>query len=300
MTRGAIFTGLLARIPKQLRAFPLGLAPGLQLWSIRADLAKNETATLAEIAKIGYREIEHYEMPRSPSAFRRKCDDIGLKLVSAHFDMPPDQFGSQKTIDGAKQMGLDYMVVVFPTLRSLSGPHAPHLSFAKLNVLYEKISIEDYKWNAEQFNLLGERVRKAGMQLAYHNHAIDLRKLEGGNVGLDTLIERTEPDLVAFEMDCGHVIHAGADPLAYLEKYGGRIRLLHIKDLKPGYSISSTLDTEDKDTNAEIGAGVIDWKRLFSIAKAANVQHWFVEQEGKMDHPPMQSIAISFRYLARL
>ena len=138
------------------------------------------------------------------------------------------------------------------------------------------------------------------MRLGYHNHAVDLRKLEGGSVGFDTLIRLTDPELVAFEMDCGHVIHAGADPLAYLEKYASRIRLLHVKDLKPGYSISSTLDTEDKDTNAEIGAGVIDWKQLFSVAKPANLRHWFVEHEGKMDHAPMKSIAISYSYLERI
>ncbi len=291
---------LLSRAAEPARAFPLGLAPGLQLWTVKEDLAKDEDATLQRVGKIGYRELEHYQMPQSPSQFRRKCEGHGLKLVSAHFDMPLAQFGSAKTIDGAKEMGLQYMVIVFPMLRSLSGPNAPQLSFSELTVRYEKISLDDYKYNAEQFNIVGERVKKAGMQLAYHNHAIDLKKFEGGAAGFDALIQRTDPNLVVFEMDCAHVIHAGADPIAYLRKYPDRIRLMHVKDLKAGYSISTTLDTEDKDTDAEIGAGVIDWKRLFGAIKPGSLKHWFVEHEGKMDHAPMESIAISYNYLRQM
>src|SRR5581483_8400501 len=110
-------------------AFPLGLAPGLQLWSIKEDLARDEDATLRKIAGIGYCELEHYEMPKSPADFRRQCERHGLKLVSSHFDMPMEQFGSQKTIDGARAMGLQYMVVVFPMMRSLSAAAAQRMSF---------------------------------------------------------------------------------------------------------------------------------------------------------------------------
>lgn len=95
------------------------------------------------------------------------------------------------------------------------------------------------------------------------------------------------------------MIHAGQDPIAYLRKYPTRITLLHLKDLKPGYSVSTSLDTEDKDTNAEIGSGVIDWKRLFETAKQGNVKHWFVEHEGMMDRPLIEAVAQSYRYLER-
>lgn len=292
--------GALLSASPRLTAFPLNLPPGLQLWSVKDDLARDEKGTLRQVAAIGYRELEHYEMPAAPAAFRRKCDDAGLKLISAHFDMPMSEFTSQKTIDGAGQMGLRYMIVVFPSMRSLRGRDLSKIPFSQLSVLYEKISLDDYKWNAEQLNLCGERIRKAGMQLGYHNHAIDLTRFAGGVTGLDTLLQATDPNLVVFEMDCGHVIHAGADPIAYLRKYPTRIRLLHLKDLKPGYSVSTTLDTEDKDTNATIGSGVIDWKRLFAAIRPGDVQHWFVEHEGRMDHPLMESVAISCNYLRKM
>jgi sugar phosphate isomerase/epimerase len=93
------------------------------------------------------------------------------------------------------------------------------------------------------------------------------------------------------------IIHAGADPVQYLKNYPQRIQLLHLKDLKPGYGVSSSIDTEEKDTNAELGKGVIDWPQLFEVAKRGSVRHYFVEHEGRMDHPPLEAIENSLRYL---
>jgi sugar phosphate isomerase/epimerase len=214
--------------------------------------------------------------------------------------MPIPDVGSAKTIDAANAMGLQYMVVVFATLRAFSGPDAPRLGFAQMNAEYEKITLDDFKWNAEQFNQLGARVKNAGMRLAYHNHALDLKTLTGGVSGLDALISGTDPSLVGFQMDTGHVIHAGADPIAYLRKYPGRFEMLHLKDLKAGYSVSTALDTENKDTNATIGAGVIDWKQLFGVSTPGQVKHFFVEHEGAMAQPPMDSIRTTFNYLKQL
>jgi len=294
---GAMGAAFLSRRSGLLPGFPLKLPPGLQLWTVQNDLRRDRDATLRSIAAIGYRELELFELPPSPPEFRKRCDDVGLKCVSGHFYL--DSLRSQQTIDAAKELGLQYMIVVFPTLRSLAGQDISNRSVDELNPLYEAISLDDYKWNAEQFNRDGERLKTAGLQLGYHNHAVDLKQF-GALTGFESLIQSTDPDLVVFEMDCGHVIHAGHDPIAYLRQYPARIRLLHLKDLKPGYSISTSLDTEEKDTNAEIGSGVIDWKRLFAVARRGKVNHCFVEHEGQMDHPPLEAITISYKYLQQL
>jgi sugar phosphate isomerase/epimerase len=173
------------------------------------------------------------------------------------------------------------------------------LSVRELTPLYEQITLDDYRWNAEQFNAYGERLARDGFQLGYHNHAVDLKRL-GGKTALDALIEATDPDRVVFELDTGHVIHAGRDPIQYLRAYPTRIQLLHLKDLARGFRVSARIDTEDSDTNAELGAGVIDWRALFAAAARGNVKHWFIEHEGRMAHPPMTSVAHSLRYLASM
>ena len=290
----AAFLALGSLTARRACAYPFGLEPGLQLWSVKDSLESDPAGTLRKIGAMGYREVELYELPRSPVEFKKWCDEAGLKIVGGHFYL--QSLANRATIDAALQLGMHYIIVVFPTLRSMSARDISSMSVSELNPLYEKISADDYRWNAEQFNHYGALVKRDGLQLGYHNHAIDLKTF-GKRSGYEILIESTEPELVVFEMDCGHMIHAGADPIAYLRKYPKRIELLHLKDLKSGYSISASIDTEEKDTNAELGAGVIDWKALFRVAAHGNVKHYFVEHEGKMAHPPLESIANSLEYL---
>jgi sugar phosphate isomerase/epimerase len=280
-----------------MRGDPLGLAPGVQLWSVREQMKGDLDGTLRRLAAIGYREVELFETPQRPVEFRKGVEDAGLKCVSGHFELKDLQ--DPVTIAAAQALGLSYMILVFPALPSLAG-QSVDANFARFVPLYEKISLSDYKWNAGQLNRCAENLKRHGIRTGYHNHAIDFKNL-GGARGFDTLIENTDPDLVCFEMDCGHVIHAGYDPIAYLNKYPTRIELLHLKDLVPGYHVSTTLDTEDKDTNAEIGAGSIDWKKLFeTAARYRRVKHYFVEHEGKMAHPPLEALQISYTYLQKL
>ena len=298
--RSALLTSGAAWLPwggRLLCGNPLGLAAGVQLWSVREQLKENLDGTLHQLAAIGYREVELFETPKSPGEFRRKVEDAGLKCVSGHFELK--DLKDPRSIAAAKELGLSYMILVFPALPSLEG-QSVDANFEQFVPRYEKISLSDYKWNAEQLNLRAESLERHGIRTGYHNHAIDFKNL-GGTRGFDTLIQNTDPSLVCFEMDCGHVIHAGYDPIAYLDKYPTRIVLLHIKDLVPGYHVSATLNTEDKDTNAEIGFGTIDWKKLFeTAARHGHVKRYFVEHEGKMAHPPLEALQISYQYLVKL
>ena len=280
-----------------LSANPLGLAPGVQLWTVREEMKDNLDGTLRQLAAIGYREVELFETPKAPREFRKKVEDAGLKCMSGHFELK--DLKNPATIAAAQELGLTYMILVFPSLPSQQGLSLATTEFKDLVPLYEKISLSDYKWNAEQLNQCAENLKRHGIRTGYHNHAIDFKNF-GDTLGFDALIQNTDPKLVCFEMDCGHVIHAGQDPIAYLNKYPTRIELLHIKDLVPGYHISTTLDTEDKDTNAEIGTGSIDWTTLFEAAKHGHVRHYFVEHEGKMAHPPLAALRISYNYLQQL
>lgn len=287
-------SGLAAKFPRLVAAYPLGLPPGLQLWTVKDDLRTDAAGTLRQLSRVGIRELELFELPGAPREFRKQCDDLGLSLVGGHFYL--QSLATPSTLDAAHALGLKYIVIVFPTLRSLKDQDISGMSVQELMPLYEKITLDDYRWNAEQFNALGERLAREGFQLGYHNHAVDLKQLDG-KTALDELIDLTRPEHVVFEMDTGHVIHAGSDPIAYLRKYPTRIQLLHLKDLEPGFRVSARIDTEEMDTNAELGSGVIDWHAFFAVAARGHIKHWFIEHEGAMAHPPMTAVARSLRYL---
>jgi len=293
----AAITTLGSVVARPARAYPLGLKPGLQLWSVKDALEADQAGTLQKIGAMGYREVELYKLPVSPVEFKQQCEDAGLTIVGGHFQLKA--LKDRKTIDGALQLGMHYLIVVFPTLRTLADKEIFSMPPAQLNALYDKISADDYKWNAEQFNLRGAELKQEGLQLGYHNHTIDLKTF-GKRSAYEILIDSTHPELVVFEMDCGHMVHAGADPIAYLRKYPKRIQLLHLKDMKAGFEISTSPDGAELGTNAELGDGVIDWKTLFQVAAHGNIKHCFVEHEGKMAHPPLESVEISLNYLQAL
>jgi sugar phosphate isomerase/epimerase len=279
------------------RAYPLGRKPGLQLWSVKDALEADQAGTLQKIGAMGYREVELYKLPSSPVEFKKQCEDAGLTIVGGHFQLKA--LKDRKSIDGALQLGMHYLIVVFPSLRSLADKEIFSMPAAQLNALYDKISSDDYQWNAEQLNLRGAELKREGLQLGYHNHTIDLKTF-GKRSAYEILIDSTDPELVVFEMDCGHMVHAGADPIAYLRKYPKRIQLLHLKDMKAGFEISTSPDGAEQGTNAELGDGVIDWKKLFHVAAQGNIKHYFVEHEGQMAHPPLESVANSLNYLKAL
>jgi len=279
------------------RAYPLHLQPGVQLWSVKDELQADQAGTLQKLGAMGYREVELYRLPDSPALFKKQCEDAGLAIVGGHFQL--NALKDRKTIDGALQLGMHYLIVVYPTLRSLADKEIFSMPHAEVNAMYDKISADDYQWNAEQFNLRGAELKREGLQLGYHNHTIDLKTF-GNRSAYEILIDSTDPELVVFEMDCGHMVHAGADSIEYLRKYPKRIQLLHLKDMKAGFEISTAPDGAELGTNAELGDGVIDWKKLFRVAARGNIKHYFVEHEGKMAHPPLEAVANSLNYLKTL
>jgi sugar phosphate isomerase/epimerase len=284
-------------VARHAEAYPLGLEPGLQLWSVKDAMQADQASTLQKIGAMGYREVELYKLPSAPVEFKKQCDDAGLAIVGGHFLLKA--LNDRKTIDGALQLGMHYLIVVFPTLPSLADKEIFSMPPAELNALYDKISADDYKWNAEQLNLRGAELKREGLQLGFHNHTIDLKTF-GRRSAYEILIESTDPELVVFEMDCGHMVHAGADPIAYLRKYPRRIQLLHLKDMMAGFEISTSPDGAEQGTNAELGEGIVDWKKLFQVAAHGHIKHYFVEHEGKMAHPPLESVANSLNYLKSL
>lgn len=291
---GGIATAtLLAKGVAPLPARPLGLPVGLQLYTVRAELAKDFDGTLHQVAAIGYKEVEaagYYEKPAAE--FRKSVESAGLSLPAGHYSLQDLLDGLDARLAFAREAGLQYVVCSFPFVANPGRFHAEKY--------YEEISagitLDDWKWNADQFNRVGERVKKAGMRFAYHNHHLEFRKLNGVLV-YDELLRLTDPSLVKMEMDCGWVASAGYDPATYLEKYPQRYELLHIKDIKP-----APATTEGEGTaSTELGRGTIDWKKVFAAAKKASIKHYFVEQEDPfVDMPVMEAIKVDYDYVSKL
>jgi sugar phosphate isomerase/epimerase len=261
-----------AALPRDLvaaaRAARLG-AVGLQLYTVRSLMARDVDATLATVARVGYREVEFAGyFNRSPAALRATLDRLKLTSPSCHLALADVEGGFDATTAAARTLGHQWIVVA----------SVPSHFFASVAALKEL---------AGRFNAIGRRAHGAGLRFGYHNHDIEFQPVEGA-VPLEVLLSETDPALVDFEMDVYWVTHGGGDPLTLISKFPGRFRLLHAKDT------SGPPERAMRD----VGAGVIDWKKIFAERRRAGIEHVFVEHDSAPD--PVASITASYRYLHNL
>jgi len=263
-------------LPEALFASPYGKPIGLQLYTLRDQLEKDVAGTIKQLAAIGYKDAEIYSLyGKTPAEFGGILKDNGITASSGHYLLPAVKSEWDKRIEEAKALGLQYMVI------AILEPE-------------QRKSLDDYKKLAELFNKAGEATQKAGIQFCYHNHNFEFQNF-GDTMPYDYLLKTLDPKLVAFEMDCFWVTHAGQDPVTYFQKHPGRFPLLHIKDMKDKPAPTQELDGK-MGLFAPVGSGSIDWKRIFSAAKVGGVEHYYVEQDF-CEIPPMEAVKMSYQYL---
>jgi sugar phosphate isomerase/epimerase len=256
------------------RAYPLGLPLGVQLYSVRTMLPKDYLGTLKQIAALGYTEVEaagFYDHP--VEEVKTAMQTAGLRCVSSHYPLGQLKPQVDSILDFAKTLGVGYIVCSSPMHQQEGAGHTP-------------LTLDDWRWNADQFNQIATKVKAAGMSFAYHNHVAEFTAIDG-TLPWEELVKHTDPKLVGFEMDCGWVEVAGADPVVYLEKYPTRVVMLHVKDFK-----------DKKPPSVPLGEGVIDYAPIFKAAKHARIRHIFVEQE-ESPTTMMESLAIDVKYMQK-
>jgi sugar phosphate isomerase/epimerase len=261
---------------------------GVQLFSARQALAKDFPGTLKRIAALGYREVEAAGFyNHSAASVKQMMDDAGLHCVSAHYSLADLLKSTNATIEYAKALGLHYVICSAPW--SADPAHLERYSGGAWQGILHAMTLDDWKWNAEQFNRMGQTMHRAGLKFGYHNHTMEFRN-QHGSTGYNILLTETDPLYVTLELDCGWAIAAGQDPARMLRRLPGRFSMLHLKDLKPapaGTDPSNRISTE-------IGYGVVHFRPIFESAKATGIRHYFVEQED-FDKPVFQALAIDYK-----
>ncbi len=162
----------------------------------------------------------------TPQQVKQAMQAAGLNLVSAHYSLPDLNRDLEQTIAFNKELGVSHIICSFPGIKDPS-----RLKDKRFSTIVQSFTMEDYRWNADQFNQIGAKVKAAGMRFGYHNHTMEFGK-QDGVIPFDEMIRLTDPSLVTFEMDCGWVTVGGGDPAHYLREYPKRISMLHIKDFK--------------------------------------------------------------------
>ncbi len=260
-----------------LSAAPLRLPLGLELYSVRSLLPTAFDATLTKVHAVGYTVVEaagFYD--RTAADFRKAMDNAGLRCVSAHYTLSLLETQLDQLIDYAQGLGLEYMVC-----SSSGGMHRD-------STMKGPPTLDDWRWIADEFNRVGERVKAGGMIFGVHNHTPELEVIDGVSV-YDELLKRTDPAMVVFEMDAGWVFASGHNPLDYLTKTPERFPLMHVKDMIRG--------ADGKELMTVLGKGSIDYAPI--LRAATGLKYYFVEQE-EFEMEPIEELRRDAEYLRHL
>jgi len=248
---------------------------GIQLWSVRDDLAKDPKGVLKQLASYGYKQIESFEGGKgifwgmTNTEFKSYMDELGMKIIASHCDINKDF--EAKAADAAA-IGMKYLICPW------KGPQK---------------DIDAFKKFAEEFNQKGEICKKNGIRFAYHNHDYSFVNLNG-EMGQDVMMKNTDPKLVDFELDMYWVVAGGQDIEKWLNKYPKRFRLCHVKDRKKNATAT------EKDASVVVGTGSIDYAKILKTAKKQGMEYYIIEQEKWEGTTPMQAAQANAGYMKSL
>jgi sugar phosphate isomerase/epimerase len=258
---------------------------GLQLYTIRAALARDVGGSLKRAAGMGYEEVEtygfdpegirYYGLPGKEYA--QLLRDNNLTAPSGHYDL--NRFVSSSVDDLKRYVD-----------RCIEGAHTLGQAYITWPLLDQgDRTIEKFKVVAERLNLAGGQIKKAGLQLAYHNHDFEFVE-QNGQIGYDIILKETDPALVKLQMDLYWIAH-GSKLTAnqWFKRQPGRFVMWHVKDMH-----------RTSRDYTEVGNGTIDFTQIWPDAELAGLKHFFVEQGGNFTHDPFRSIADSAEYVKRV
>ena len=255
---------------------------GLQLWTVRNQIQKDAKATLKSIADAGYYQVEFGDVQQGIELMPI-CKDLGLNANSS--------FLNWLSICDPKAEGVPKLDKILEQAKKLN---LKHLVFGYIGQQFRKTK-DQYKKYIESANQFGEKCKKAGIQLCYHNHSFEFEKIDEEKTGFDLFMEGFEKDLCKFELDVFWAKIGGWDPIETLKKLDGRVSQVHLKDIKLGTELCYQEGKVPHDAFQELGDGTIDMKQVLEVSKSIGVEQCHVEQDQSPD--PIASIGQSMKHL---
>jgi sugar phosphate isomerase/epimerase len=244
---------------------------GLELYSVRDVMRRDPERSLAAVRAIGYTDVEllwsQGNFGRTPQQVRASLDHEGLRAPSAHISPAVILVGWERSLDVAKRLGHEYLIVPSFTADT-------------------QRSLDDWRDWADRFNAAGAVARRVGIWLAFHNEPDHMKPIDGV-VPYDVFVERTDPSVVRLQLDIGNMAQGGGDPFAYLERHRDRYWSFHIKDV-----------VADHSHDTELGKGVLDIRRFLAAVPDIGHKPVYVEQEGAANQ--LASAELDYKYLSAL
>ncbi|WP_026462075.1 sugar phosphate isomerase/epimerase family protein [Adhaeribacter aquaticus] len=234
--------------------------PGLVSYTYRHSFAKDVSATLDTIQRLGFRDMEFSNLfGQTPEKLRQLLDQHNIKCSSYGVSYDNLMRAPLEIARQAKVLGASYV-------RIAGVPHEKG-----------NFTLDDANRTIQDFNKIGKTLKEQGLTFVYHNHGFEFRPYKNGTF-FDYIVQNTDPATVSYELDILWAVHPGDDPVRLLNKYGNRFKLMHLKDLKKGVQGDYSGGTP-VENDVALGTGQINLPAVLKAAKKAGVKHYYIEDE---------------------
>ncbi len=240
-----------------------------QMYTLRAftKTPSDIAATCARVRKIGYEAIQLSAFgPCPPAEVARILKGEGLVCCASHISLEEMTGELPRIIEEHKLWNCRHTAM--PWLPETHRSSAGYESLAKL------------------MSTAAKTLAAAGISLSYHHHAFELERF-GKTTGLEILLSHAEASVLA-EFDTYWIQAGGGDAAAWIARYPGRQKLIHLKDMVGGKNNQSLM--------AEIGEGNLSWAAILAAAKKAGVE-WYIVEQDECQRDPFESLKISLENL---
>ncbi|MFC5649619.1 sugar phosphate isomerase/epimerase family protein [Paenibacillus solisilvae] len=244
-----------------------------QLYTLRnfTRTAEEFDATMKRVKQIGYDAVQVSGTgPIAPDDIQQICETEQLTICATH--IPFDRLVND----------LDNVI------KQHQSWNCRYVGLGALPSEYRG-GREGYTAMGRLMTEIGRKLTAAGLQLIYHNHKFEFEKFEG-KTGMDWLLESSDPEHVGFELDTYWVQAGGADPVEWIRKVEGRMKVIHLKDMAI---------VGDKQVFAEIGQGNLNFPAILQACRETGVE-WYVVEQDDCPGDPFDSLSISYQALSKL
>ncbi len=253
----ALLLGLM-KAEAQKMVFPQ--SPGMVSYTYRNSFKTNVAATLDTIRALGITDMEFSNLfGKTAAELRALLDARGMNCSSFGVSYADAQNKTAEVGQNAKTLGASYVRVAW---------------------IMDKppFTLADAQKAVETFNRVGKQLKdEFGLTFCYHNHGYEFEKHEQGTL-FDYIVQHTNPQYVSFELDILWTVFPGQDPVALLNKYPKRFKLMHLKDLRKGI-VGNLSGGTPVENDVALGTGQINLPGVLKAARKAGVQHYYIEDE---------------------
>lgn len=247
------FLALSAALPSALHAAGKRIPVGLEMYSVRDELARDPQGTTRAVARMGYQDVEYFApyfgwSEALTKELKSVLDGSGITCLSTHNDskyLDPDNLA--KARDRNMMLGSKFVILA---------------SAGEIKTL------DGWKEVAEKLNRAAHFLKASGLRTGYHNHELEFTPLDGKRP-IEIIAKETDPSVV-LQLDVGTCLKAGSDPVAWIHANPGRIVSMHCKEWSP-----------TGQYHVLLGEGKADWKAIFKAAEhGGGIEFYLIEQEG--------------------